>query len=267
MANPYVLLSFSTSDRFDGAAACCRLLHVNVCTQAPASGRTPTHTHPFWQLEMVRRGPIAATWAGGSATLQAGQLWLIAPGQPHAFVYSEGPASWLSYKFEARGVSPPALPLRLPLSPFLRRSAAALADLTHEALDGRDTAAESGDILSAMLRYTLGPSPTQGGADDSLVQQVHAQTRRHQGRLCSVKQLANEMGYSPGYLSSEFHRRTGKALKAHLDELRARAAEDLLRYADLSITSIAAALGFPDVFSFSRFFKRLRGYPPRDIRR
>jgi AraC-like DNA-binding protein len=55
-------------------------------------------------------------------------------------------------------------------------------------------------------------------------------------------------------------------LKTYLDLERAKVASRLLEYSDLNITEIAETLDFPDVFSFSRFFRRVVGMSPRPFR-
>ena len=69
-----------------------------------------------------------------------------------------------------------------------------------------------------------------------------------------------------GTLSRVLTKLTGRTTKQLiLDRVLLEAAR-LLRFSDLSIKEIAARLGFPDQFAFSKAFKRQRGEAPLDFR-
>jgi AraC family transcriptional activator of pobA len=83
----------------------------------------------------------------------------------------------------------------------------------------------------------------------------------------TLDDVAGAVGYSRSYLASEFRKHTGTNIKAAIDRARAEAAGRLLAYSDHSITEIADLLSFPDVYSFSRFFRRTSGRSPRAYRK
>jgi AraC family transcriptional activator of pobA len=56
-------------------------------------------------------------------------------------------------------------------------------------------------------------------------------------------------------------------LKRYLDRKRADYAQRALIYADANVSLVADQMGFPDPFTFSRFFKRVTGENPRDYRK
>ena len=82
-----------------------------------------------------------------------------------------------------------------------------------------------------------------------------------------VEELAARLGLSPGRLSARIRAETGEGAKPVIDRARAEEAARLLAYADRDIAGIADLLGFPDPFTFSRFFSRMMGRSPRDWRR
>ena len=77
-----------------------------------------------------------------------------------------------------------------------------------------------------------------------------------------VQDVATAFDYSARHLSTLFHTHTGRHLKRAIDETRAAYARKLLAYGDGSITDVSEAMGFPDVYAFSRFFRRLEGVSP-----
>ena len=81
-----------------------------------------------------------------------------------------------------------------------------------------------------------------------------------------MEQLAHHCGYSPNYLAKKFRTETGMGLKEFLDQERCRMAENLLAHTTLSVSEVAFDMGFKDIFSFSRFFKRVNGHSPKEYR-
>jgi AraC family transcriptional activator of pobA len=103
--------------------------------------------------------------------------------------------------------------------------------------------------------------------ETELVRTVHQHLGSRGGGPVSVADLADHTGYSRSRLSELFREQAGVTLKRYIDEHRAEAAEALLRYSDYNFSRIADTMGFPDLFTFSRFFKRMRGRSPREFRK
>lgn len=57
---------------------------MRVFELAPG-GHTPFHTHPFEHEAMVLGGSIAAVTEAGDRPLQAGEVLLVEPNEPHQF--------------------------------------------------------------------------------------------------------------------------------------------------------------------------------------
>ena len=86
-------------------------------------------------------------------------------------------------------------------------------------------------------------------------------------RRTTLDDVAGAVGYSRSYLAAEFRRHAGRNIKAAIDRARAETAARLLLYSDRSVTEVASTLDFPDVYSFSRFFRRTTGKSPREYRK
>ena len=78
--------------------------------------------------------------------------------------------------------------------------------------------------------------------------------------------LAREVGLSPTRFHTVFARALGCAPMAYLQRLRLARAQDLLIGTDQPIGAIAALVGIPDPFHFSRLFRRRIGESPRAYR-
>ena len=88
----------------------------------------------------------------------------------------------------------------------------------------------------------------------------------HLSENCSLQLAAREMGMNANYLGQLFKRETGKTYSAYVTELRIERAKELLASGELSISEIAAALGFNDYFYFLKTFKRVSGCTPKQYR-
>ncbi|MEO1236446.1 MAG: AraC family transcriptional regulator, partial [Planctomycetota bacterium] len=83
----------------------------------------------------------------------------------------------------------------------------------------------------------------------------------------SIAELAAEAGYSPDHFARVFRRVTGRSPQAAAIAARLDRARHLLRVTPMTASQIADALGYSDLFFFSRQFKRFHGVSPTEFRR
>ena len=91
-----------------------------------------------------------------------------------------------------------------------------------------------------------------------------AQDLTRRPTLADVSRVA---GLEATYFSKRFRSVVGISYADWTTRLRVRHAMELLEIADLSITAIAAAVGYMDVTTFERAFRRIEGTCPRAYRR
>jgi AraC-like DNA-binding protein len=96
-----------------------------------------------------------------------------------------------------------------------------------------------------------------------LILRVAAQIRESPGRVPPVAELARTAGYSPDHFSRVFLKVTGLRPQDYVIQARVGRARQLLAESDLTVGMIAEALGFQDIFYFSRQFRRRPGRRPR----
>lgn len=70
----------------------------------------------------------------------------------------------------------------------------------------------------------------------------------------------------PNHMSRIFREKYGVSPKHYLMEKKIERAERMLRESDLPVAEIAQLLGFEDQHSFSRMFRKYRGFPPTAAR-
>jgi len=117
----------------------------------------------------------------------------------------------------------------------------------HEAAEagGRDRAEEEITIAVRKLKATL---------DTEFANELR------------ITELAEKTGFSAVYIRRAFAARYGSSPKEYLDQLRNEHAIRRLRFAGDSITDVARACGYPDVYQFSKTFKKRNGCSPSEYR-
>lgn len=125
-----------------------------------------------------------------------------------------------------------------------------LAELTREAALGRIS--QSGSGIDHHHRQ--------------VVHRITAEIRENPARPHAVADLARQAGYSVDHFSRIFEKVNGRRPQDFLIEARLARARQLLAETGLSIGEIADALGFRDIYFFSRQFRQRVGTTPSRFR-
>jgi AraC-like DNA-binding protein len=133
----------------------------------------------------------------------------------------------------------------------------------------------SANVLFAALLHELGRETAHGqqaaaGLSAEHAERMHAAAKRMREDLAAalpVAALAREFGYSVSHFSRTFAAVTGERPQSFVIGARLERARELLTTTGLSIGEIATAVGVPDLFYFSRLFKRRLGITPSEYRR
>lgn len=86
--------------------------------------------------------------------------------------------------------------------------------------------------------------------------------RRHAEQL-SLRDVAGELGITPGHLTTVVRRRTGRTVGEWITDRRMAEARGLLTQTDLPVHEVARRVGIGDPGYFSRLFSRAHGVSPR----
>ena len=89
---------------------------------------------------------------------------------------------------------------------------------------------------------------------------------KHFKEPISLETLAKIEHYHPVYYSTWFKQKTGKSPKDYISELRLREAKYLLISTAWSMTRISEEIGFENSSSFTRWFVKSEGIPPKQYR-
>ena len=97
--------------------------------------------------------------------------------------------------------------------------------------------------------------------------EVLAYIKNNLERQISLDELAEIMRLQPRYFANLFTRHIGVSPVRYIRQLRMERAQQMLWESKLTVQKIAHAIGFEDVFYFSRMFKKSNGMSPSEFRR
>jgi AraC family transcriptional regulator, transcriptional activator of pobA len=129
------------------------------------------------------------------------------------------------------------------------------AALAHLTLLLIDLARLAGDVVGDLRR-----------SGEPMLADVFAIIDRRHSEQLSLRDVAGEVGMTPGHLTTVVRRRTGRTVQEWIIERRMAEARKLLAESDIPIQEAARRVGIPDPGYFSRLFRRAHGMSPRDWR-
>jgi len=222
-------------------------------------------------LAFARSGRATYRCQNQHAVVSRGTMLLFPRGMRHSAV-TDPKAPWsffsVGFRLEAAGPGFADLPWHLRLANVTQ-----ISDYFHQ-LERHWAAREPGHVMACrgllllLLQQYLAAAQRSRNrvphaqAIEELVQEMH----REVGRVVSVGELARRAGLSASRFRVLFQRLTGCSVTRYQNQLRVRAAQDLLASGQLSVGQVADELGFRDVYYFSRLFKRITGQPPSAFR-
>ena len=245
----------------------------------PGCGGT-LHSHPFWEIILIGSGSGVFRRGETEGTCAANEVLVLRPGEMHQF--TAGPSEpmeqlYLGFSFH---LAPPdwvaAFPPALPAGPSADLFQRELREIWQRLRQhGRSPIPEglrarilmvisraAGLIIAAAPAAAGEParrSPPVQAAMDMIASNFH--------RKLSVPELARRSCLSPKYFGKLFKQATGQSVKEYHLRMRLLRARELMEDSGLSITSIAAQVGFENLSYFSRLFKREFRVPPRRAHR
>ncbi|MGE2722198.1 helix-turn-helix transcriptional regulator [Mycolicibacterium celeriflavum] len=101
---------------------------------------------------------------------------------------------------------------------------------------------------------------------EPILADVFAVIDRRLDRQLSLRDVAAEIGMTPGHLTTMVRRRTGRTVQEWIIERRMAEGRRLLTDTDLPVAEVARRVGISDPGYFSRLFRRTHGTSPRTWR-
>ncbi|RRJ96371.1 AraC family transcriptional regulator [Opitutaceae bacterium TAV4] len=258
----------------------------------PQSRRSPPFVHNHYHIVLVTAGRGFFEIEGKNWSATPGEVFFTSPRQSHQFLNSGRDTTRyaeVTFEFVHPGSGSTIKMLGLDFAGLLsawtnrlcepvlsRRLPKALARVLAgkiEALVNRGRASpqpddlELGALLAEILTVVFRNVFRKEAAAPDKIDQVRDVIRTRYREELHLTTLAKDAGLSPSHLSRRFKARFGRSPISYQLELRLQSACELLRTRGESLAEIAAAVGFEDVFYFSRLFRRRLGEAPGSFRK
>lgn len=234
----------------------------------------PLHDHLLWY---VMDGAGVMRLRNSTWTLQTGSCFVFAPGaQPHG---TQDPARRLVVfgmhfdVIDAEGQQLDRTEALLPACGHIIRDTAFFATLASRC----DTAWRHGDalgtlqsriFLQAMLLHVWEEQlHAPSSAVDRALDEVMRAVQRDPGKRWTVDALAGRVHLSRAQLTRRFRAIAGCSPAHFVISVRIERARHLIQETTMTLSQIASALGYDDVYFFSRQYKQYTGYAPSSLRR
>lgn len=259
-----------------------------VIEQTSGSGRCPPHAHTWYEFNYVLSGRMQTRFIDQDVMVHAGEFFLIPPGMTHAHDYSrEDPHEGICLRWRFR---PSPSEKAAADDSFLERLGllkewppgayrdnygirSLLIQFFSEAASGRSPfylrllLAQFLEILSGVNARQAHSATAPAQARDALVRKVEVYLEDFRGDRLNVEALAASLHMSYGHLSRVYKQKTGRTLIEEMNRIRLTKACELLLQPSLLIKEVAEQAGFPDIYYFSKAFKKKYGVSPLAYRK
>lgn len=255
------------------------LLHAGE-QWAPARFMIEEHSHPVWEWYLQMHG--MTRWFADRQlwTVRPGDLLGVAPHTVHALAETPGgshhfyyaafdPARGLSRQDDLAALWPAGLRvIHLTAAESLIDPFAQLIKELTVSQDFLDIGLQLvvDRLLLEVTRRLQRDTNSRAFGIHPAVQEVKTIIDRDYALPLPLKHLAEIVGLAPTYLAGLFSAQLARSPHQYQTEQRLDRAKQLLTTSDLSITAIAAEVGFSSSQHFARTFKQTTGVTPRSYR-
>ena len=249
------------------------------------------HRHTFFELVYILKGTATHWVEQDSASLRAGDYFIIDPGSEHCYRDAEdlelvnclflpeyidraledcpSLSSLISNQVLRFGV-----PVDIRAADRIFYDADGVVGRLIRQMEFEYNARKTGctEMLRCYLTQVLVCAIRASEEAERIRVQHNATTaivnhlQQHYAQPLSLSSISHQLGYTPQYLSSLFHKDTGMTIQAFLQWLRVEAACRLMDSHSMSLSSIAHAVGYSDSKHFSKVFRQHKGVSPREYR-
>jgi AraC-like DNA-binding protein len=128
---------------------------------------------------------------------------------------------------------------------------------------------DAGEGLEACIEWAaeglLPPAPDHGSARRRhLVQRALDILAEQYTKEIGLAQVADMLGITPNYLSTEFNRVVGESFSQYVTRLRMKEADALIRSGGLTVKEVASRVGYVSSRHFAALFKKNFGHVPSE---
>jgi len=131
----------------------------------------------------------------------------------------------------------------------------------YRAIASLDTLDELEEYLKEFFAEII-PYPARSAGEVNYGERIVRYLEEHFREEIVFEDMAKEIGISYSYMRKITYEVTGQSLIDYTNMLRIQKAKQMLLESNLSISQIASEVGYANVQSFNRFFRKYEGMPP-----
>ncbi len=211
----------------------------------------------YWLLHYVVSGKGYYRVEGKEYTVSSGEAFLIKPGEITQYeADKDDPWYYIWIGFTAELSCLKQLPYVIRKAELKQIFSAVDQKKSQDALNDMHATAAIWSVLSCICGDMVQEDDT--GYTARAINMIKKQYMKD----ISVQSIADSLGLDRSYFSNLFKKDTGKSPGRYLMDYRMERALELLHRRRYSVSVVAASVGYGDLFSFSRCFKRCYGVPP-----
>ncbi|MBQ9967233.1 MAG: AraC family transcriptional regulator [Oscillospiraceae bacterium] len=254
--------------------------HVRIHKRQVTDLGELSHYHDCYQILYVEKGKMLHQ----EVVLQPGDCFIVPPGYVHHTRAAGADLSYFSLTFRQELFSPgfvtsPAyefldklrlarqdarLRIRLPREEAVKLEQLLRLLMEEYAEDHSPDSTMAGHLVAATLRILARcDKPADEPAPDPIAACIRYMDANYMLPL-TPESLAKQFAVSRSSLMEQFPKKTGLTVKRYLHHRRIRQAKKLLATGSVSVRETAKLVGYEDLSTFYRNFKKLTGVPPSE---
>lgn len=215
-------------------------------------------TRFYWLLHYVVRGKGVYYVQGKEYPVRAGQFFVIRPFEVTRYEADQHePWEYIWIGFTSGLKLPQCLQQEYVIN------AARCAGLFSSLKEAADMKEGRELYLCGKIYELLAQLSEKREGEEDYIELAKTYIESNYMRELSIQELSEKLNLNRSYFSTLFHRKTGRSPQQYLTNCRMEKASQLMIEHGYSPGEAALAVGYPDIFSFSRMFKRYFGISPR----
>lgn len=263
-------------------------IYIERQVRVPDYTMTCEHFHQYYEIFYLKTGNCIYSVNGSRYHLSAGDMFIVAPGEPHCTRYEGTVPCERTIVYWMPEVVPEAYWQRHPdmkkklshsgkvvLAKKRKQRMEALLDRMLE--ENRIPDEYSHEFLQLQMLTLLLNIQRDGifvyekiRHDNSISSDIEDALRyiaQNFALPITLDEVAAQVGLTPTYLSRKFKKFTGTTFKEYMNHIRIRQAKQMLLTTDDTITQIALSCGFNSSNYFKDCFRRVNGVSPSVFRK
>ena len=251
----------------------CHLLHWSY--EKHAVPAVLEHIHSYYQIELCVNGVIKFNSGKSKLRLHSGEWMLIPPGTPHSMTYEGKDLEYYSLKFAVNNLEQ-VVDKSLIFQPANKLSAWIISALVDQRppdqylyMPINENRVVLETLLLSMLQQALSPIKNHSSTP-RLLREI-ANIVAEEGAMVNAQLVAGRMQMNVAQLKYRYElvarehfagAKNHLTLKQFFDRELMKQIDRFLFYSDLALGEISAQTKFNNIYTFSRFVKRLTGQTP-----